>query len=166
MPDQNQGRELSWDDTIQNDGASFQLLPEGDYPFTVKKFERARHGGSAKLPPCNKAVLTLEVDGGELGPVTVETNLFLHTKTEGLVCNFFRSIGQRRHGDKQTMNWNAVPGSAGRCRIRQRTWVGNRDGKEHQSNEVDRFLDPPATAEQATEPAAEPAAAGFVPGSF
>ena len=35
-------QELAWDDEVTNDGG-FVLLPEGDYPYTVKKFERARY---------------------------------------------------------------------------------------------------------------------------
>ena len=78
--------ELSWDDSISRE-STFELLPEGDYNFRVLKFERGRHPGSDKLPPCNKAILTVEVtDGVHTG--TLETNLFLHTKTEGILCAF------------------------------------------------------------------------------
>ena len=55
---------LDWDCEITSEGGEFTLLPDGDYPFTVTKFERQRFDGSAKLPPCNKAELTLSVDGG------------------------------------------------------------------------------------------------------
>ena len=30
-------REFGWDDEIQRDDSPFQVLPEGDYNFTVKK---------------------------------------------------------------------------------------------------------------------------------
>ena len=53
-------REFGWDDEIENDN-EFQILPDGDYNFTVTGFERGRHQGSAKLPPCNKAIITLNV---------------------------------------------------------------------------------------------------------
>ncbi|MFD2089604.1 hypothetical protein ACFSND_31290 [Brevibacillus brevis] len=33
-------RELGWDDEIQKDGGEFIVLPDGDYNFTVTKFER------------------------------------------------------------------------------------------------------------------------------
>ena len=56
------GRELDWDDEIENEGGGWVLLPEGEYDFIVEKFERGRHEGSAKIPPCNKAVLTLGMD--------------------------------------------------------------------------------------------------------
>lgn len=130
-------RELGWDDVIERDPGEFILLAEGDYDFTVTQVERARHSGSAKLPPCNKAVVHLEIQSDE-GTVTIKHNLFLHTITEGLLSAFFGSIGQKKHGEPLRMNWNKVPGATGRCRVGIRTWTGN-DGQTMQSNEVKRF---------------------------
>lgn len=94
-------RELGWDDEIEKDGPEFVLLPEGDYSFEVVGFERARHNGSEKLPACNKAVLTIRLtsDDGEKS-TTIKHNLFLHSKTEGMLCAFFTAIGQRKKGEK------------------------------------------------------------------
>ena len=92
-------REFGWDDEIENDN-EFQILPDGDYNFTVTGFERGRHQGSAKLPPCNKAIITLNVADGKGNQGTIKHNLFLHTKTEGMLCAFFTAIGQRKHGEK------------------------------------------------------------------
>lgn len=133
-------RELGWDDQIENDGGPYEVLPEGDYSFQVEKFERARHPGSDKIPPCNKAVLTLSVtDGTHSG--TVMVNLFLYTKFEWKLCQFFTAIGQRKHGEAIRMNWNNVPGATGVCRVKIRKWTGN-DGKQRDGNEVDTFYAP------------------------
>ncbi|MFA6619407.1 MAG: DUF669 domain-containing protein [Candidatus Neomarinimicrobiota bacterium] len=131
------GRELAWDDTIEREGGDFILLPAGDYEFTVETFERARHAGSEKLPPCNKAVVTLIINAPE-GKVKLENNLFLHTTTEGLLSAFFGSIGQKKHGERLQMNWSKVPGSTGKCKVGIRNWTG-KDGVERQSNEILRF---------------------------
>lgn len=40
--------EYGWEDEIVNESGDYTLLPEGDYDFTIQKFERARHGGSEK----------------------------------------------------------------------------------------------------------------------
>ena len=128
-------RELGWDDTIENDSPEFILLPEGEYDFTVDHFEKERHNGSEKLPPCWKAVLYLRVETPQ-GVATVRHNLFLHTRTEGMVCAFFTAIGQRQHGQRITMNWAAVPGARGRAKIGIRQY----NGKEY--NEVKKFLEP------------------------
>lgn len=132
-------REFDWNDTIEND-STFEILPEGDYNFTVKSFERARHSGSEKLPPCNKAVLTVELDNGEKSG-TIYHNLFLHTKTEGMLCAFFTSIGHRKSGEALKMDWTRVPGSKGRCKVSIRKWIGN-NGQEMESNQIDRFYEP------------------------
>lgn len=151
---QNMGGELGWNDTIQHD-SEFEVLPEGDYTFEVTSFERGRHPGSDKLPPCNKAILTLRVQGnGHTG--TIVHNLFLHTKTEGMICSFFVSIGQRKKGEALVMDWSKVVGATGMCKVTLRNWTG-RDGQQMQSNQISKFY-PPEEA-----PAATP---GYTPGEF
>ena len=132
-------RELGWDDEIEKDSGDFILLPEGDYDFTVESFERGRHPGSDKLPPCNKAILKLRINTDE-GAAVITHNLFLHTKTEGMISAFFTSIGQKKKGEKIKMNWNAVIGASGRCKVGIRTWKGN-DGEDHQTNEIKKFYE-------------------------
>ncbi len=151
-------REFGWNDEIKNDGADFVLLPEGDYPFTVSKFERSRFDGSAKLPPCNMAVLTLCVDGGDKGATTITHRLYLHSKCEGLLCAFFTCIGQRQKGESLHMNWDKVVGSGGKARIEVHEYT-KRDGTDGQSNQVKRFLAP-------EEPKAAPAQGGWQQGVF
>ena len=143
-------RELGWDDEIQNDGQDFVILPEGDYDFEVIEFERGRYNGGDKLPPCNKAVVHIKIEGKE-GVSIIRHNLFLHTKTEGLLCDFFRGIGQRKKGEKITMNWNKVVGSKGRAKVGVRKWT-NDEGKEMVFNEIKKFY--------------EPESKGFTPGKF
>ena len=142
--------ELGWNDVIENDSPEFVILPDGDYDFEVIDFERSRHNGSANLPPCNKAVVHIQVEGPE-GISVIKHQLFLHTKTEGLLCAFFNGIGQRQKGEKMKMNWNAVVGSKGRCKVGTRKWT-NDEGKEMVFNEIKKFY--------------EPEAKGFTPGKF
>jgi len=130
-------RELGWDDEIEKEGGSFVLLPAGDYNFTVAKFERGRFQGSDKMPPCNQAKLELTIHSPEFGNVTVFHNLMLHTKTEGFLSNFFTGIGQKKPGEKLRMNWNAVTGARGRCKIIQNKYTSK--GEERVNNQVDTF---------------------------
>lgn len=125
-------REFQWDDTITKDSDEFVLLPEGDYNFVVDSFERARHNGSDKLPPCNKAVLKLRIEAPE-GSTLIMHNLFLHSKTEGMLSAFFSSIGQKKKGEPLKMNWSLVPGSTGKVKLGIRTY----DGKQY--NEIKKF---------------------------
>ena len=119
-----QDRELGWDDTIVQD-SEFILLEPGEYWFTVEKFERARHTPNPNsksqnpLPPCNKAILTLKIDTRTGETKTVKHNLFLHTRTEGMVSAFFGAIGQKKHGEQLQMNWQTVVGSIGVTSIKK-----------------------------------------------
>lgn len=147
MTNSTNGYEYSWDAAIEKDGAEFVLLPDGDYDFVIEKFDRGRHGGSEKLPACNKATLYLKIESAQ-GTATVKKDLFLHSTCEGLLCAFFTCIGQRQHGQKIQMNWGAVPGARGRARIGTREYNGNK------YNEVKRFLEPAPGA--VTPPAQQP----------
>lgn len=130
-----QGRELGWDDQIENDGPEFVVLPEGDYDFEVIEFERGRHPGSDKLPPCNKATVHIKIQGPE-GVSIIKHNLYLHSITEGMLCAFFTGIGQRKKGERVTMNWNAVVGAKGRAKVGTRVY----EGKTY--NEIKKFYEP------------------------
>lgn len=134
------GREFGWEDAIENDSPEFILLPDGEYAFEVVDFERGRHGGSEKLPPCNKAMLSVKIEAPE-GTVILKHNLFLHSVTEGMLCAFFASIGQRKKGEKATMNWNAVPGARGRCKVGTHKYTNDK-GEERTYNDIKRFLEP------------------------
>lgn len=156
-------RELDWDSEIEKD-SDFVLLPEGDYDFTVTNFERARHTGSEKLPPCNKAILTLTIEAPE-GTAMIKHNLFLHSKCEGLLSSFFCAIGQKKHGEKLKMDWNAVIGKKGRCKITTRNWT-DKEGETRQSNEVKRFYDPPEQAQTSDVTSNASPSGVYVPGKF
>jgi hypothetical protein len=132
---ENMGRELGWDDSIENDGQEFVVLPEGDYDFEVFDFERSRFNGSDKLPACNMAIVHIKIQGKE-GTSIIKHRLYLHSITEGLLCAFFTAIGQRKHGEKMGMNWNKVIGARGRAKVGIREY----DGKQY--NEIKRFYDP------------------------
>ena len=75
------GRELSWDDTITDDGKEFEPVPEGDYDFTIEKWERGRSKGEGKLPACNMAIVHFVIHDRER-EVTIRENYLLHTKME------------------------------------------------------------------------------------
>ena len=126
---------MDWGDVIENDGQEFRILPEGEYDFTVSGFDRGRFPGSAKIPPCNKAVLTINADG-----VDVKADLILFKTLEWKLAAFFRCIGQKKHGEKLVMNWDKVVGSKGRARIGIRKYEKN--GQTYEINDVTEWLDP------------------------
>lgn len=134
---------FDWDDEIEVDDG-FTLIDEGDYDFTVEKFERARFDGSSKVPACPKAILTLKIldDSGKC-IITILDNMLLYKKNEWRLSQFFRSIGQKKEGQKVKMNWQQVVGSRGRCHVYQDTFKSNKDGKEITNNKISQYYDPP-----------------------
>lgn len=109
-------RELGWDDEIQKDN-EFITLPEGDYDFTISHYERARHQGSDKIPPCNKANVFFKVAGPDGKEATIQENYILHTKLEWKLSELFCGVGLKKKGEKLKMNWSALPGLKGRAQI-------------------------------------------------
>lgn len=129
-------REFGWDDVIEKDSSGFVQLTPGDYQFTVTNFERARHtpkSQDAKLPACNKAIITIEIETTE-GISILTHNLFLHSSTEGMLSAFFGAIGQKKHGEPLKMNWNTVVGAKGVARINKRKGTG-----QYADNEYDNI---------------------------
>lgn len=139
-------RELDWGDEINQDAREIILLPEGDYPFQVVNLEKARHTPreGSKIPPCNKAILTLRVTAPEGLQTDLRLNLYLHTSQEWKLGEFFCGIGQKRKGEPLRMNWAAVIGSRGRCHVKQRPW------KDTMVNEIARILPAEEVPAQAT----------------
>ncbi len=130
---------LGWDDEIQNDGDEFVLLTPGEYAFEIKSYERAHHKGSDKLPSCNMAIVNIEVDGKEQGTAMIKHRLFLHTRTEGMICAFFIGIGARKHGEKMVMDWNSIVGKTGHCKTSIHKW------QDKEYNQIKSFLEPMQT---------------------
>jgi len=130
---------MDWSDSIDNEGQELIVLEEGDYVFKVTKFERGRYPGSAKIPPCNKAIITVEVQT-EKGISTTRFDLILYRTLEWKLCSFFRSIGQKKHGEKLVMDWNKVLGSKGRAHFKPKSYT-NQYGDEKVFNDIEKFID-------------------------
>lgn len=128
---EDKGREYSWDDEIVADD-EFTILPEGDYYFRVEVVEKARHAGSEKLPPCNKAIVSIRVFGDQ-GEAVLKHNLFLHSKTEGMLSQFFSAIGMKKKGEPLKMDFNKAIGKEGKVKIGTREY----NGKTY--NDIKRF---------------------------
>ena len=124
----NYEREFGWDDTIEKD-SEFVLLPDGLYYFTVASYERGRHTPNpqnpGKLPACPKATVHLKIVANE-GETELRHNLFLHSSTEGMLSAFFGAIGQKRKGEPLRMDWNAIIGKVGVCKVGSREYNGNK----------------------------------------
>ena len=130
---------MDWDSAIESDGQQFIVLDEGDYTFTVTGFERGRYPGSAKIPACNKASLTLTIDLPRGLTACCKEDLILYRTLEWKLAAFFRAIGQKKSGERVVMDWSKVLGARGRAHFKPRTYTSN--GSEHTTNSVDRYYD-------------------------
>lgn len=136
-----EGRAFTWDDIINNE-STFTLVDEGDYTFRVVKMTRERHPGSAKLPACPKATLTLAITddaGNEL--TSLQHSLFMYSTVEGLISAFFLSVGLKKHGEPVSLaQFNNVVGKTGRCHVFVDTWTNDK-GEEKKNNKIKYFID-------------------------
>lgn len=135
-----------WDDTIENDGeqSDFVTLEEGDYEFTVHKWERGHYTptAGAKTPACNQVELTLQIRTKN-GDAYVNDKIQLASTMEWKLAAFFRSIGLKKHGEKLKMEWDKINGRKGRAHITKTP--GKNEGVFF--NNVARYLDPVAKTE-------------------
>ena len=92
---------LDWDltEADPDDGShgGWTVLEDGFYPFTVQKMERARFEGSAKMPACPMAVLTLKVQGAGGEEALVTQRVYLLQRMLWKVTQFMEAIGQGRN---------------------------------------------------------------------
>lgn len=154
---------LTWDSEISQE-SSFELYPAGFYKFQVVALDRDQFQGSEKMSPCPVANLTLKVENEEgLGGEIDNVSLFLHTKMEWKLSEFFTSIGQKKEGEPFKPNWNAIIGSAGYCELEVNSYVSKTNGKTYQNNRVKRWLSPKEVQLNAKK---ETPAQNFTPGSF
>lgn len=119
------GKELNWNSTINQDKKEFVPLPNGEYNFTVLTMTRARHTQSSesKLPDCPEADLDIEVSDGTQ-KIRIKHRLFLHSRCEGFLAEFFTAIGLKKKGEPLVMDWSKVPGATGRCYVSQQKYQG------------------------------------------
>lgn len=110
------GRELGWDDTIQNDGQDFEPVAVGDYDVTIEKFDRSRSKGEGKLPPCNMAVVYFTVHAYDRD-ITIRENYLLHSSLEWKLSELFCGVGLKKKGEELRMNWQMLPGKKARAKV-------------------------------------------------
>ena len=131
---------MDWESTIENDGKRIVTLPEGDYEFTVTKFEKGWYDGSSKIPACPKAMLELTIEVSGVGTSIVKENIYIDESVEWKICEFFRCLGLRQHGERQKMPWDKVIGKKGKAHIVVNEYTGN-DGNQYKNNKIVRFVD-------------------------
>lgn len=111
-----EGREYGWNDEIEKD-EQFPEIADGDYDFMVDHYERARFNGSEKIPACNMANVFFNIILPEGDTIQLRENYILHSKMEWKLSELFAGLGMKKKGEKINMNWDAIAGKRGRCRV-------------------------------------------------
>lgn len=149
---------LGWDDEIKEE-SSYVLLPEGDYRFTIKKFDKGRYDGGEKIPACPKAIVTFTVYAPDGRSTDLQENFLLHNKMEWKLSEFFASVGLKKKNEPVRMAWTPeLIGKSGICKIVVHNY--KKDGEDRQTNRIDKLypsydqpsMPPPAQQYQQTQP--------------
>lgn len=134
---------FGWDEEVETVDSSFTLLPDGEYEFVVKDFERGRHKGSPKIPPCDMAVYTLHMlnPGGLSADLSYK--LQLDDSVRWKITQFFKGIGLIdegvEEGTKVRFPWDNAVGCKGRAQVSVERFTGD-DGKEREFNSINRIM--------------------------
>ena len=116
---------FGWDDEVVEQ--SFELMPEGDYHFTVTGMERGwyepRRPG--KISACNQADIELSFSwtnaNGQRRNNKLTYSLKLTQSLAFLIFNFFEGIGLHKSGDGMTrFPWDRIVGCKGIAKVTQR----------------------------------------------
>lgn len=136
------GTGLDWNAEISKE-SEFELLPAGTYDFTVEDMQRGEFPGSAKMSRCYKADLTIRVSDPATGKSgRIFDTLYLNSKAEWRLSQFFTSIGQKKHGETLRMNWNKVIGSTGKLKLSINKYTSSKTGEDRENNRVSEYLAP------------------------
>ena len=101
---------LDWNSEIEE---TYLDLPDGTYEYKVVELERGHYEPkpTSKIKePCPQVKVYVEIKdpNGSDQKVKVNSLLILHTRTKGLLCNFFRSIGLMKKDEPLKMDWNVI----------------------------------------------------------
>ena len=110
---------FDWDDEIEQE-SEFTLLDPGDYDFEIVSFERGQFDGSDKTPACKMATVNFEVTDGKGNSTTLSDRFYLASNMEWKLSMLFKSVGLKETGKRAKMDWNALPGKTGRCKVIQK----------------------------------------------
>lgn len=131
------------------DDNTFDLLPDGDYHFTVDRHEIEFYSGpSTKIPPNTQQVICYlsipyEKDG-EIKTATVKNTLNVYKKALFAIRQFVECIGMVPEKGKASINMDAIDGMTGICSITTGT-----SARGNEFNNVGTFY-PPSKAPRVT----------------
>lgn len=137
----NNGFELDWDSTIEQDEQQYQVLEEGDYDFMVDHVEKTYVGdNSEKYAGAKMATVYFNIAVPGQEAVSVRENFILHSNFAWKIGALLVSTGIKKKGEPISGGyWSRLPGMRGRCHIVQNASKRNPDQK---FNNIQSFYEP------------------------
>lgn len=125
---------------LELDDNTFEVLPDGDYHFTVASHE-VGYATSEKMPPNTQQItcyleIPFEKDG-EIKTVEVRNNLNVYKKALFAIRQFVECIGMVPEKGKAKIDLDKIDGMTGVCAI---TTMESKNGNEF--NRVEVFYPP------------------------
>lgn len=149
---------LGWDDEITVESKEFSPIPEGDYAFEVISVERGQFNGSAKMPACPEAIVTVRLTVGT-GTRQLIERIKLVKSLDWIIDQFFKSVGLRDEAagaeTPLLMQWARTVGLTGACHVSAEEY----NGKTY--NHVARWYKPSEGLTKLMATLHEPAGAGL-----
>ncbi len=158
-------KSLTWDDEIDDTGdtgGGFTILPAGEYLFAVKYMEKATSSKGHPMAKLRIGLYAADDEEFKHELSTVGEYLTLSTASEWKLCQFFRAIAEKVHGERYKPRWDMVVGATGRCKVKVEKFQ-KRNGDWADSNKIEAFLDPVPDAAPAPSPGRAPAPATDIP---
>lgn len=137
----NENDDSIWDAQVENDGNAFVVLEENTVcDCTVIGFEPKQTKSGAPM-----AVLRIDCVAPE-GRTIVEEHLVVNQPNcEWKLCEFFKALGWRKHGELLNINratWDSVVGAKCRATVSKEPWLSN---PNRFSNKIKKYLEPEQT---------------------
>ena len=132
---------IDWDGVVENDGESFDLLPDGDEVALVVTEVEKGHKKDGTTPQVRIRFSAASVNGH--GRTCITDYIGMTRKMEWKLAELFRALGLRKHGDKTKLRWD-LEGMTARATVTVDSYTG-RDGEKKQVNKIKRYLDPAGT---------------------
>lgn len=133
MTEFNENAAIPMDGPIEYDGSS-QLLPEGDYYFTIQEMKREQCSSTEKMPPHINVKFRLKLTNGELTGHAWD-NLRMYQKWIWKYADIAKCIGHTAAESTQIrVDWNKFVGAEGKVRVTLKDWRRNDGTVEKQYN--------------------------------
>lgn len=128
--------EMDWEAPI-DDKPARELLPEGDYDFTIDHFDRERFNGGKKIPPCNMAVVYFNIAAPDGRETQIRENFILHQSLMWKISQLFISVGLMKEKEEGYVpEWGKLAGLTGRAKV---TVDPDKDDPEKKYNHIGKL---------------------------